>query len=467
MRCEHSGDVCTFLRSKPRAGRRPQSAPSDCNGSFHVWDITGVPASRQVVADTVKSPGKTTKTVAPDKSDRSLTKDDTSQSSRIILFKPISTLSTADQIYEQGIPVRELVHLQLVHVDLFYAINAIFMFGPGFAKRYQAALRYSYDCAPRFLQDMYTAINSALIWVRRHDAEWDQVDLLSGTLCLQRLRTASIDRIQEAVAIITMGHALAVFDVLTTCEGSILILRHTLSLIKPWYPVLSRNPQLDPVTISPVWWDLVHCLLNREVPVIQYSVRDPTVIDHVVGFCATLMPIVYDLCIVSNNILHSGLEHNINALKEIEAKVSSWHPNFELESVDEYSSEEIAAMRAQALMNRTVALMIIHRITNPIGTQDHVAKSYADSIVAELSHYMAVAGPGKTLPHTAFPLFMAMLETTELPKEFWDNITLKKVIPVSRKLSAVVEFVWKKRLAGFTGSMFDLIDNGPDFVIVP
>jgi hypothetical protein len=466
--CERFSHTCAILRKQPRAGRRPQTQPPNSNGSFHVWEVTGASESSHIVSNpTNNTPGIPIQTVSNNQFDRLLVAEHSPQSDRIVLFKSISTLSTVEQIYELGIPVKELVRLQLTDLDLFYEINAIFMFGPGFARRYQAALRYSYECAPRCLEDMYTAVNSALIWVRRRDTTWEQIDVTRGTLCLQRLRTASVDKLQEAVAIMTLGHALAVYDVLTTCEGSILILRHTLALIKPWYETLSRDPKLDPITISPVWWDIVHCLLYQEVPIIQFTIRDPNVIDHLAGFCVTLIPIVYDLCIVNNKIQQGVLGDHTTILREIEERLSSWQPSSELESVNGFSSEEISAMRAQAFMNRTAALMIMHRIRNPIGAKDDIAKLYADSIVTELCQYLALVAPGKMLPHTSFPLFMAMIETTDFPREFRDNITLKKVIPVCSKLLAVVDFVWTKRLAGFTGSMFDLIKSGPDFVIIP
>lgn len=113
-------------------------------------------------------------------------------------------------------------------------------------------------------------------------------------------------------------------------------------------------------------------------------------------------------------------------------------------------------------------LLIVHRILNPIGTLDDVASSHAYNILLEFLKYLALVGPGTTLPNTVLPILMAGLEIPNIPPETWNSVTLAAVAPACMsKLLALVEYVWMQRDCGSTSFLFDLVDNGADFIIFP
>lgn len=125
-------------------------------------------------------------------------------------------------------------------------------------------------------------------------------------------------------------------------------------------------------------------------------------------------------------------------------------------------------MLTQAFMYQMAGLLMVHRILNPIGTRDDVASSYANRILLEFLRYSASVGQHARLPFVTFPILIAALEIAHVPKEIWDSIKLLSAAPdCASQISGAVEYVWVRRNSGFAGCIFDLLDNGPSFTIIP
>ncbi|KIX02551.1 uncharacterized protein Z518_08492 [Rhinocladiella mackenziei CBS 650.93] len=474
--CERSRVVCTTLRSRLRPGRKPAPGQVGPNGSVHVWDIghlSGVDDNSQRAQDT-QSPALDSNTELGNRSNE-FPRHGSDNNRQIIELSTAAQsppkLSIALEVCSSA-SLERLFLLQISNVSCFYAANDIFMIGPTFAPSFHTALRYTRDCSSISLEGAYRAMSTALIWARHLAVSWDRVDISGSVLSLRELRTANICGILEALAVTTLGQTLAAFDVITACSGrSAMILRHSLTLIKPWYPALASTSEFDSITITPIFWDTVHCLLRRELPVVKYIARrEAHVVDRMAGLCTGLLPILYDLCVTHNELSQTAnrSEEKIVTLQRITERLSSWVPPLPLDHICHFSYLEMAAMRAQARMYRSAALLVIHRIIHPIGSEDGIAKLYADSILLTLSTYIALAGPGRKLQHVVFPVFVAMLETRNASQEIWKSLSLLSITPMCmNKLSAFVEFNWEKRHSGFTGSIFDLIGSDPGFVIVP
>jgi len=477
-RCEHSGAECTSLRSRLRPGRKPSRGQFGPHGSVHIWEIVhqsscvdGVqPRDSQNFAFALDS--------SSDDSNEPLISSSGSEDGGDDSLLELSMVAQAEPNLPRpsqntclNASLQHLYLRQTFDTGCFYAINDIFMLAPVFAPSFHAALRYSLDCPSIMLRDTSHAVFTAVVWARHAAVPWDQVDIPKCVVSLQKLRTAQVGSTWEALAITTLGQALAAFDAITACLGCALILRHTLTLIKPWYSSLSTNPHFDPITIAPIFWDHAHSLIRREVPVVKYFIREGQafVVDRVAGLCTTLLPILYDLCVVSCQLKSCpGSDEKITSLKLVIERLSSWFPALRPEDKVIFSDLELAAMRAQARMYRTAALLLGHRVINPIRTEDDIARSYADNILLELSTFAALAGPDRKLQHVVFPVFMAMLERPNVSRDIWRNISLLNITTVSMtKLSSFVEFFWEKRQCGFQGSIFELVGKDTDFEIVP
>ncbi|KAH8807315.1 hypothetical protein F5884DRAFT_674939 [Xylogone sp. PMI_703] len=424
--CRRSGSICKTLRSRLRQGRPPHPKHFDSNTSVQVWDI------RKASVDSNRSHD---------------------------LAKHHGQLSTT--IYQWSPWL----------VQKFYAIYNIFMLGPTFAPTFRAAIQQSYICSPTLLHDVLTAIFTAIKRARYVVDPSDLSDVAKGARSLQTLRTARIGSAQDALPILVLGQTLAAFDFLTNCIGSSLILRYSLSSVQPWYEELLRNPTFDPVTVTPIFWDTISCLVKCEIPVVRFRPSKPHTVDRLAGLCTTLLPLFYDLCAANNKLKRlraSGVPVDITTIERIQKKLLSWTPKESQDITTTFSKEEILGMKTQALMYQTAGLLVAHRALNPIGKGDDIATLYANKIKSEFLKSLTLAGPSTRVHHVAFPILMASLEITNVPEDIWENITLLTIAPeVFTKMKDFIGYVWTERSRGFVGYISELVDQGPDFVVIP
>ncbi|KAI1258429.1 hypothetical protein F5Y18DRAFT_413615 [Xylariaceae sp. FL1019] len=444
--CRETGSPCTFLRERRRRGRWPTAQKLGPTTSVGVWDI-GTASERpgSKVSDKEKSATESTVT-------------EQSQTCNLRLVFPRSTLPSP---FDTDPDI----------LDKFAAKFTCFMIGPTFAPQFRSTLQLAYACSPGLLQDIFT-----IFWTEIQEGTYKtslvhQFNVEKGTAALRILRGARVARPQDAFAIMALAQSLAAFELLTHVTGSPLILRFSLSVIQPWYPDLALHAPFDPVIIGLILWDTVNCLVKRQIPVIKFRPRALQPIDHVAGLCMTLMPLLYDLCVAgSASARQSELnpEPYLDAVSQIEQSITAWTPQFPSYAISNYSPQELLAMKTQATMYKTAALLVAHRLSFPVGSQDKIAASYASCIFLELSTYLSLFGSDATLPFVAFPIFIAALEIPNVSSDIWKNVNLLAKAPkCAAGLSATIDHVWETRHAGFTGCLLDLITSDPGIVIVP
>jgi hypothetical protein len=372
--------------------------------------------------------------------------------------------------------INELFYSSPTLIQGFYSTYDFFMLGPTFVSRYRTALRQSYICSPVLLRDIYDAMFNACKRARVDSgaATFDASELAPGARSLWKLRTARIGGPQDALAMMALGQTLAAFDYLTICLGPSLILRYALWAIKPWYEELSVDATFDPLTIGPIFWDTVSCLLRRELPILRFCPQDHHMVHHLAGLCTTLLPIFYDLCVVSNKLKGQSPAPSSPdgraRIQRIEQRLLSWKAKAPRNFSVTFSRQEILAMKAQARMYRSAGLLIAHRTLNPFGTGDDLASSYAHAILFEFTKYQKAMkpDPGARLHNVAFPVLVASLEIPDIAQDVWDGITSLTVAPLCfAKMQALLACVWAERRAGSTSFMLDLVDDAPYFVVIP
>lgn len=131
---------------------------------------------------------------------------------------------------------------------------------------------------------------------------WTTPDLCRGAKALQCLRNIKPARLQDAIGILLLGQVLFVFEILTDTFTSSAhsIVQTALISAHQWYPLLLQKPTFDTMTICPILLDTVCCLVYREVPVFRFCVQNRVIVDRYVGMSSTLLPLLYDLCEISN-----------------------------------------------------------------------------------------------------------------------------------------------------------------------
>ena len=309
-------------------------------------------------------------------------------------------------------------------------------------------------------------MDSFLDWARFSRISSDRVDIEGGARSLQKLRTAEVTGSQDALAILMLGQALAAFDAFVASAGTRSILRYSLSLVKPWYSDFAQVQFLDPVTISPIFWDIVDSLVHREVPVIRPELRGPLIIDRLAGLCTSLLPTLYDLSSVAHDMRNNPAQ--ATRLDDLEVYIRQWKPDHENLEFLGFSVIEVASIRTQAILYRLAGLLLIHRLRHPLGSHDGVAVSLANEILSERTAFFANQGNDVTLQNAGLPVFLALLEVPLAPEDVWKTSTRLRVRPSCvDKLNSFHSFFWEQKLAGFNGSLFELVDRGPEFTVLP
>ncbi|KAL5332531.1 hypothetical protein BJX70DRAFT_392919 [Aspergillus crustosus] len=259
--------------------------------------------------------------------------------------------------------------------------------------------------SPGMFDEVFLALGSILSRARFGQLTEDQVNVQSGAVSVEKLRNAVILNTHDALAVLMLGQALAAFDTLLSSRSSNLILRYSL------------NRFFEPLAIAPILWDTVWCLLHREVPVIRPLFDRPGLIDRSAGLCTSLLPILYDLCVVSQQ-LSTGV-----------------------------GGTKILSMCTQARMYQTAGLLLTHRLRHSsLYPEDPIATSLAREIFKAREQFFIDAGENVKLQNTAFPLFLALVETP---------------------LFGFVRYSWNQRRMGFRDSLFELVKDGPEFVPLP
>lgn len=350
----------------------------------------------------------------------------------------------------------------------FYELNDIFMIGPSFTKTFRHALNYSYLKAPHILRDMFSVMIRYMTNTMTPETTAPvHAEIAEVADLLRKLQVTEISNDNDALAVLVLGQSLAALDSFVVSTGSMLILRHSLYLAKPWYPQLAHVEFLDSVTVTPIFWEILECLLKRESPIIRPRIHRPHVVDRLFGLCVSLMPILYDLCEVSHEMkLQSQLERH--KLDIIEQQVLSWNPANSPLPGSKFTDSEVMLLRAQASIYRSATLLLIHRLKYPLSCEDGIAVSYANDIMEEKDKILLHGGPDTKLQFGCFPLYLALLEIPLRPESISKSLTKLSHRPAcAEQFFAFHKYFWQRRWDGFKGSLFDLIDNGPTFMAVP
>ena len=456
--CSTSQAICSTLRPRIRQGRRPNVQRLGLKKHVHIWETN-------------------TTTTKPSNQRRQMVEHNVSE-----FVCPVAA---------SGHPTSFLIHDPDMDspfesspdiIIRFSKDYSVFMSTPRFAPSFRTALQKSYACAPILLRDIFRVVFVSISPYFKNSTMStttmllnDQSNIMLRTVSLQKLRTAKVLSIQHAFAIVALGQTLAAYELMTNCIGSMLILRYSLNCAKWWYGEMAMDHTMDPIVIAPVLWDTVQCVVKGEIPIVRFLKRekDEVVVDKMVGICTGLLGTLYDLCVLSQRakeLQRCGSDISTACIKQIEQKINCWVPRIPSDLTSTFSHLEIMGMEIQASMYQKASLLKAHRVCSPIGTEDLIAVSLAQQILLEFSRYSTLVDVenGAKMPYVVLPILLAALEISDVSREIWDSMALLSLAPVcAGKIADFVEFVWERRRHGFAGYMWELVDEGPDFIVVP
>lgn len=396
------------------------------------------------------------------------------------------TIPIDSPMADMGRRVQEL----LENRDGFFHVHRHFMFGRNFSDEYQAAVKRLFQHSPHTLAAAYDAVLSQLDLSSmqvRDDGRAGQ-DLKAGSDCIKALieASSSVTKPEDAALVMMLAQILFVYNMAIGWPAAHMVVRSSLLAIKDWYPILTKQSTFDSIVITPVLLDTIDCLVKRAVPVVRLDCSDRVPIDRLLGLCATLLPLMYDLCELSHRAAHSPRTREASSLQEFEEKyrstyyddeyteveqqITAWSPTWPPHFLTAYSSVEVVTMLAQARLYRASSLLILHRLRFPLGIEDRVARCHADAILNEFCNIAAwTSNPDHGLRFaTDFPLLVATLELPERGSAIVERLKPMRIQP--RNSKGIIEFAGAARRAmheGYMGLWFDLAEKKLHVEIMP
>lgn len=202
-------------------------------------------------------------------------------------------------------------------------------------------------------------------------------------------------------------------------------------------------------------------------------------VDRLMGYTATLMPLLEEVCALAEDIRCGNLGMNPGAYgdlseenpvlsaqiyleraRDLSARITAWRPV----PNRAVSSQISRSCLAQAYACRSAALLYLYRLLNPPGSSpdaDRVALGMACEVLAHLS------APPEELKASLWPAFMAAceLETADdraVAIEVFDGIyRSRKTATCLHTKRFCIERVWKTRDAGGDWNWMNLVQRYP------
>jgi hypothetical protein len=373
---------------------------------------------------------------------------------------------------EQSESWKEIQLLLMEDDAAFYNYHKFYMICPKFNKPWLEAIRTVLPASEGHLIHVYQVIKRLFRPEGTRMRYAVDTDVMRGARLLKNLAKIPITSDLHAGAMLMVSQVLAINHISLTCTSPYAICRNAIFTIKPFYESLLQNhPWLDPITITPLFNDVVECLARRMIPVARIPSCDRLIIDRMAGLCWTLMPLMYELCERSvqgrtedaSCPLSSTSERQSQAgdlYTSVEDKIIRWEPRTPTAFYEFYTVHEAMAMLLQARVYRCALLLIIHRLRHPFGEKDAQALERANDILVHLVTFFESAPDElKNLP-VGFPLLVAMMENREMGVALLPFISTFHSHPeYPVRFKGFVDNVWNARQAGFEGKWFDLVED--------
>ncbi|KFA64012.1 hypothetical protein S40285_10315 [Stachybotrys chlorohalonatus IBT 40285] len=357
--------------------------------------------------------------------------------------------------------------------EAFFRLHRHFMLGTGFSEQFRRSVMLTLHHSPDAVTNAY-AVTVAMLRSQRgsplpvggHGSAVN-VDLASYCLATLTHRLKSVTRFQDAAVAGMLGQLMMIYDSMMQGSRIQIIIRGTLLGIKSWIPALLEEPDMVSMCLPFMLMDTVKCLIHRQVPVFRLPDTKGHLVDRYVGLMAPLLTLLYDLCVCSHRCKHKSAPkipelNQDDPFHDIELGIASWQPTTTADVIQAHGHEDANFMLAQARLYRSAALLIIHRLRYPLGSEDAPARGIADSILDELRGLTLLSADGPTGLALDFPLLVAMLERTDCGKEV--NLAFIPLrFRLQHKLQETVDFVDHVQDAyadGYQGLWIDLVKEG-------
>jgi hypothetical protein len=235
-----------------------------------------------------------------------------------------------------------------------------------------------------------------------------------ASLALAVLRNLKIENIGDLLSCVALGASLFTFAIHACMPDAFTMCRSVLTLVKGFYKASVFDASVDLSFMSCL---MLHetsvCLIESKVPTLRQP--PPSLaslgVDRYLGICQTLLPYFYDLCVLSNDMLYSGRDGVNERLDALERDIRNWQPLLSEELMGVFTSPEILHINCQANAMQTAALLVVHRLRFPFGSEQIAGLALASNIIRQLK--LAIEVTRERVRDIELPLLVACLEVEE------------------------------------------------------
>ncbi|RSL49166.1 hypothetical protein CEP54_012548 [Fusarium duplospermum] len=299
------------------------------------------------------------------------------------------------------------------------ALN-VFLTGPTFKERHRGLLISHFVLSRHTLTDAFLAL--ALAFDRPSAIEPSQSDTGAqykhASTAIRNLREYKVQNSHGVSECLALGALIISFThYRSSSPDSSPICRQTLSLIKDMYES-DEDLEPDDLVFVPclILPEIIDCLMQGSVPTLRFRCRPGAedYVDRYTGLFCPMLPSLYDICELNNALSHADhqdLHDILEAIDRIELTVTTWQPHIPEGFATRYTTAEVSHMLCQAQVVRLGALLLIHRLRYPFGTNNSPALALATAILTQLD--LTRAATNHSILSISLPLLAACFEIKE------------------------------------------------------
>ncbi|KAL4819350.1 hypothetical protein BDW67DRAFT_194214 [Aspergillus spinulosporus] len=351
-----------------------------------------------------------------------------------------------------------------------------FTIGPSFRSKMRQSLQSRFLISPENLLEGFLACAGEFALRSGHLQIQTQAQNMSRcATAIRKLRALDPPTdLAQIRLMLALGTSILTYDQLASPaatasvhgQGAFTICRYVLSHAKPWYDPpgpLARLSEMDFEMNCLIYLDTAECLIHRQMPVLRLRPRDGSepVVDRYIGLCYSLLPLLYDVCIIGMKIRNKK-EGWLQAWEKVRNAVMQWQPSVPAEFAEMYTSKEVIGMFAHANVHRQMALLVLHRLRYRFGEEDIAAKLYSESILVESETCFQLSGEYPF--QIGLPLLVAGFELSDISQR---EHLIKTHFAADHGLFAqphsrmrnLLALVWTGKDTGEYVSWFDIVSS--------
>lgn len=294
----------------------------------------------------------------------------------------------------------------------------VFLIGPSFWTQHRTFLVSQFLISRQTLQDACLAL--ALIF-KQHSAvasvrSDDSTSYKHASSALKHLREYTIPSGRGVSECLALGALILSFTYYCSpSTDAVPVCSQTLSLVKETYEsrdtfFSSKDLVFIPCFILP---EIVDCLMRGSLPTLRFrqlpGLDDD--VDRYTGLFSSLLPHLYDICKLNNGLSHANpddLDNILEAVDRIDQSITAWRPLIPEDFNFRFTATEISQILCQAQVMRLGAMLLIHRLRHPFGTNNGPALAMATAILTQLD--LTRAATNRNILSITLPLLAACFE---------------------------------------------------------